>query len=313
MNVALVAMSHSPLLGKVELASGVEEELERAFGEARDFARSFDPEVVINFAPDHYNGFFYRLMPPHCIGYEAVSIGDYGSQAGRLDVPRAMAEDLAAAVMDSGLDLAVSLDMQVDHGAVQPLEILFDDITARPVIPFFINSVAPPFVPVRRARLLGEAVGRFLADVDRRVLVIASGGLSHDPPAPRLVNGTPDQLRAMMGDDAPLSEAARAARQERVIAAAARFAAGESNIQDLAPSWDEEFMALMDSGRIDVVDSWTPEAMASAAGNSSHEVRTWIAGFSALAAVGPYRVDYRYYRPIRELIAGFAVMTAMSC
>ena len=32
--------------------------------------------------PNHYNGFFYNLMPPYCLGYAATSIGDYGSQAG---------------------------------------------------------------------------------------------------------------------------------------------------------------------------------------------------------------------------------------
>ena len=42
----------------------------------------------MNFAPDHYNGFFYRLMPPFCIGYAAESIGDYDSQVGRSTSPK---------------------------------------------------------------------------------------------------------------------------------------------------------------------------------------------------------------------------------
>ena len=46
------------------------------------------------------------------------------------------------------------------------------------------------------------------------------------------------------------------------------------------------------------------------AGNSSHEVRTWIAAYAALGATGPYSVHYSYYRPIRELIAGFGLTTA---
>ena len=54
--------------------------------------------------------------------------------------------------------------MQVDHGAVQPMEIVYGDITAKPFVPVFINSVAPPFTPVQRVRLLGEAIGRHLAD-----------------------------------------------------------------------------------------------------------------------------------------------------
>ena len=94
MTLALLAISHSPLLEHAELDAEVSGELEAAFTEARRFVHEFDPDVIVNFAPDHYNGFFYRLMPPFCIGYAAESIGDYGSQAGRLDVP----EDLGPGV-----------------------------------------------------------------------------------------------------------------------------------------------------------------------------------------------------------------------
>lgn len=48
-----------------------------------------------------------------------------------------------------------------------------------------------------------------------------------------------------------------------------------------------------------------------ATGRSVHEVRTWVAAYSALAALGPYEMTYRYYRPIRDFIAGFAVTTAL--
>ena len=133
--LALLAMSHSPLLEHAELDAEVSGELEAAFAEARRFVHDFDPDVIVNFAPDHYNGFFYRLMPPFCIGYAAESIGDYGSQTGRLDVPEDLARALAEAVIGDGIDLAVSLDMQVDHGAVQPIEIVYGDITRQAVRP----------------------------------------------------------------------------------------------------------------------------------------------------------------------------------
>ena len=107
MTLALLATSHSPLLQHAELDPQVSAELEAAFGEARRFVQEFDPDVVVNFAPDHYNGFFYRLMPAFCIGYAAESIGDYGSQAGRLDVPENLARGLAEAVIGDGIDLAV--------------------------------------------------------------------------------------------------------------------------------------------------------------------------------------------------------------
>jgi 2,3-dihydroxyphenylpropionate 1,2-dioxygenase len=309
MTLALLATSHSPLLEHVQLDAAVSGELEAAFGQARRFVRDFDPDVVVSFGPDHYNGFFYRLMPPFCIGYAAESIGDYGSQAGRLDVPEDLARGIAEAVIAEGIDLAVSLDMQVDHGAVQPMEIVFGDITARPFVPIFINSVAPPFTAVRRVRLLGEAVGRYLATLDRKVLLIASGGLSHDPPVPRLATATPEQRRMLMGEGGPLSPEARNARQQRVIAVAREFAAGTATIQDLAPEWDRELLGILASGDLTPLDAWTPDEMSRVAGNSAHEVRTWIAAYAALGTAGAYSVRYSYYRPIRELIAGFALTT----
>ena len=309
MTLALLATSHSPLLEHAELDAEISGELETAFDEARRFVRDFDPDVVVNFGPDHYNGFFYRLMPPFCIGYAAESIGDYGSQAGRLDVPEDLARGIAEAVLADGIDLAVSLDMQVDHGAVQPMEVLFGDITAKPFVPVFINSVAPPFTPVQRIRLLGEAIGRHLARLDQKVLLISSGGLSHDPPVPRMAAATPEQRRMLMGEGGPLSPEARHARQQRVIDAARDFVAGTATIQDLAPDWDRELLEILASGDLTPLDSWTPDEMARVAGNSAHEVRTWIAGYAALGAAGPYTVRYSYYRPIRELIAGFGLTT----
>lgn len=309
MTLALLATSHSPLLEYADLDKEVADELEENFDIARKFVADYDPDVVINFGPDHYNGFFYNLMPAFCIGYAATSIGDYGSQAGPLNVPESLARSLAEAVIADGIDLSVSLQMEVDHGAVQPMEIVYGDITAKPFVPIFINSVAPPFTPVQRVRQLGESVGRHLATLDQKVLLIASGGLSHDPPVPRIATATEQQRTMLMGQGGPLSPEARDARQQRVIQAAKDFAAGTASIQELAPEWDREFLKIVASGDLTPLDAWTPDEMTRIAGNSSHEVRTWIAGYAAMSAAGSYTVTHSYYRPIKELIAGFALTT----
>jgi 2,3-dihydroxyphenylpropionate 1,2-dioxygenase len=310
MTVALLAMSHSPLLEHGDPGPEVKAEVEAAFDAARSFVHDYDPDVIINLGPDHYNGFFYQLMPAFCVGYDAVSIGDYGSQAGPLNVPKDIAEGLAEFVIGQGIDIAVSLKMEVDHGAVQPMEIVYGDITAKPFIPVFINSVAPPFTPLHRVRLLGEAIGQYLKTLDQKVLLIASGGLSHDPPVPRLATATEAQRRMLIGADGQQTPEARAARQQRVYDTADAFARGEADIKDLAPEWDQQLMKILASGDLSPIDAWTPEEMTEIAGNSSHEVRTWIAAYAALGAVGPYTVQYSYYRPIREYIAGFGVTTA---
>lgn len=311
MPFALAAMSHSPLLELVDPGPETSAAVNTAFDAARTFVKEFDPEVIVSFGPDHYNGFFYELMPPFCIGYEAVSIGDYGSEAGALDVPTADARALAESVLDQGVDLAVSLRMEVDHGAVQPLEILYGSITAKPVIPIFINSVAPPFTRLDRVRALGTAIGKHFADSDKRVLFLASGGLSHDPPVPRIATATREQREMLLGGGRHLTPEARQSRQQRVIDTAHEFVAGTADIMELAPEWDRDFLDHIARGELSAFDSWLPDWMTQTAGNSSHEVRTWIAAYSALAAIGSYSVEYSFYRPIKEFIAGFSVTTAV--
>ena len=306
---ALLAMSHSPLLREVPTSDEVTAEVQAGFAAARAFVTDFDPDLIVNFAPDHYNGFFYELMPPFCVGYEATSIGDFGSQAGPLDVPYDLAQSMAQAIIDSGVDTAISLRMEVDHGAIQPMEIVYGDIAAKPVIPVFVNAVAPPFTPIARIRLLGQAIGRWAADLDKKILFIASGGLSHDPPVPRLAEATPAQRATLTGAGRNLSPEARQARQQRTIDTAHAFVRGEADIMDLAPEWDRELMEILASGDLSPLDSWDPAWMEQIAGHSAHEVRTWIAGYSALGAIGDYTVQFSYYRPIREYIAGFGITT----
>jgi 2,3-dihydroxyphenylpropionate 1,2-dioxygenase len=310
MPLALCCMSHSPLLELCELEPALAAEVDTALCAARDFALAYDPDVVVLFTPDHYNGFFYKLMPPFCIGYEASGVGDYGTASGPLDVPRDIAEGCAQSALDAGIDLAISLSMQVDHGAIQPLEKLFGGITAKPVVPIFINSVATPLGPIARARLLGKAIGEFLNTRNERMLIVGSGGLSHDPPVPTLATATGEAAQRIIAGHAMTSEQ-RAGRTERVIAAAAEFASGGTNLAPLNPDWDRTFLRLHESGDLATVDSWSNRWITEQAGGSAHEVRTWVAAYAALATSGSYSTRYQYYRPIPELIAGFAVTTAV--
>lgn len=306
----LLAMSHSPLLHINDPGNEVKAELEAAFETVRQQVHAFDPDLVVTFSPDHYNGFFYDLMPPYCVGYEALGVGDYDSQAGPLDVPTSISEDLAQFVLDHGIDMAISRRMELDHGAVQPMEILYGDIAAKPVIPIYVNGLARPFVPMERVRRMGQAVGEFLKNRPEKILIIASGGLSHDPPVPQWVSATEEQRKLLLDGRHPTEEA-RNARQERVITTAQAFARGEADIQDLNPNWDRGFMDACASNDPTRFDAYAADQMDIDAGHSSHEVRSWVAAFAALhSATGGYDVSYEYYRPIKEFIAGFGIMFA---
>lgn len=307
---ALLCMSHSPLLEHGDPGAEIRGEVEDAFAHARSFFQEYDPDLVINFGPDHYNGFFYDLMPPFCIGLTAKGTGDYNSWEGPLNVPTQTAEELAQFIADRDLDVAISRAMEVDHGAVQPMEIVHGPLDDKPIIPIFVNSVARPFVKMSRIRQFGAAIGEFFANSDQRVLFLGSGGLSHDPPVPQWATATEDQKKFLTDGRNPTPEA-RAAREQRTIDTAKAFAAGEAEIMDLNPEWDRAFLEICKSGVVTDFDALNADDMDANVGHSSHEVRNWVAAYSALRAQGEYDVTYEYYRPIREYIAGFAVTTAV--
>ncbi|MNO75344.1 2,3-dihydroxyphenylpropionate/2,3-dihydroxicinnamic acid 1,2-dioxygenase [compost metagenome] len=310
MTAYLQCLSHTPLVGHVDPAPEVLAEVDDVVAQARERIARFDPELVILFSPDHFNGFFYDVMPPFCIGMAAHAIGDFGSAAGPLAVPRELAEACATAVLASGVDAAVSYRMQVDHGFAQPLEFLLGGLDRRPVLPVFINAVAPPLPGFQRARLLGEAIGRFARTLDKRVLFLGSGGLSHQPPVPQLAKVDARMADRLMGSGRNLPADERQARQQRVISAAERFVEDQSSLHPLNPEWDRQFLGILAEGRLAELDALGNDELSAIAGRSTHEVKTWVAAFAALSAFGPYQAHGRYYRPIPEWIAGFGALAA---
>ncbi|WP_225097499.1 3-carboxyethylcatechol 2,3-dioxygenase [Streptomyces sp. CoH27] len=309
MTAAVVGLSHSPLIGKNDPEPEVLARVDEAVESARAFVRRFDPELVVLYAPDHYNGFFYKEMPPFCLATEAHAVGDFGSQGGPLSVDTDAAKTLAKGVLDRGIDLTVSARMTVDHGFAQPLEVLFGGIDRVPVVPVFVNGVATPLGPVSRIRALGTAVGQAAAALDKRVLFVASGGLSHDPPVPVLEGAPPRVADALIEGNPPTREQ-RAKGEERVVQAGRDYAAGSTKMIPINPAWDNLLLDHLERGDLAEFDSWTVDDMAAQGGGSAHEVRTWIAGYASLAATGKYEMTSRFYEAIPAWIAGFAVTTA---
>lgn len=310
MSALLHCLSHTPLVGLVDPSASVLAEIDSSIAAARQQIEQFDPELVILFAPDHYNGFFYDVMPSFCMGMAADAIGDFGSVAGEVSVPADLAEACATAVLDQGVDTAVSYRMQVDHGFAQPLEFLLGGLDRYPTIPVFINCVARPMPSFRRARMLGEAIGNFAKGLDERVLFIGSGGLSHQPPVPELATATPLMKDRLLGSGRHLSAGERSARTQRVVDAARQFVDDQETLHPLNPEWDNAFMDVLVSGELHKLDALANDDVSAIAGKSTHEVKTWVSAFAALSAFGPYETTSRYYRPIPEWIAGFGALSA---
>lgn len=307
---AFLGMSHTPLMGLNPISSAVELELQGAIAAARAQALAFNPELIVLVAPDHYNGFFNELMPPFCVGAQATSVGDYLSPPGNLNVDAAAAENLLHSLMESDFDVAISRRMQVDHGFAQPLQLLWGNLDTPPVIPVFLNAVAPPGIPrLRRCRALGEAIGHFLQNESRRTLLIGSGGLSHEPPVPMLTDPDPAVRERITLRQNPTA-VERDAKTQRVMAAGMALASGQSAMKPLNPAWDRRWMDSMagDNAALDALCALSEDSISQEGGRSAHESKSWLVARSALPGVSAPRCIQRHYQAIPEYIAGFGLM-----
>ncbi len=310
MTVAALFASHTPLMDFHAPAPEVAREVNAVLAATRAWVADYQPDLVIACAPDHYNGFFYRLMPSFCIGTAAESVGDWNTPAGPLPVAAALAEACVQHVHQAGVDVAISHRMEVDHGATQLLKQMFEWAHMPPVIPVFVNCAAAPRPPLARVFALGRALGGFAAALDCRVLLTASGGISHDPPIP-ILEGAPEPVRERLIMGGILSAEARAARQERVLSDAARQASGASDRTPLNPVWDEAFLAKLCANDEAGILAMDDASVTRNGGCGGHEIRAWIAIAAAARAAGVKDFSLKYYRAIPQWVAGYGVMTAM--
>lgn len=312
---AFVGISHTPLMGLNPIAADAERTLQQAIADLRARVHTFAPERIVLIAPDHYNGFFNALMPPFCVGTQAWSVGDYLSTAGQLCVDGQGALALTSHLLAADIDVAVSRAMEVDHGFAQPLELLWGSLETPPVIPVFLNAVAPPTIPrLARCRALGRAIGDFLDRDAVRTLVIGSGGLSHEPPVPTLDHPDPAvRQRIIHRTEATPDE--RDAKTRRVMAAGVSLASGNGTIKALNPEWDRRWMEAMagDDPGLDSLCTSSEASIDREGGHSAHESKTWLVARSAMPGNGSRSDDalqvlLRHYQAIPEYIAGFGLM-----
>jgi 2,3-dihydroxyphenylpropionate 1,2-dioxygenase len=308
MTVAALFASHTPLMDYVDPGPEIRAGVDAGFARLKRFVADFAPELVIEFGPDHFNGFFYQLMPAFCVGAAAHSVGDWQMPKGPLPVPADIAEALVRHVHSRDVDVAISYRMAVDHGITQLLYHVFDWSALPPIVPIFLNGAAAPRARLSRVVALGRAVGEFAGSLGKRVLIMGSGGLSHDPPFPTLASAPPEVRERMITGIDPDPEG-RAARQRRVLDEGRKMLDGTSELLALNPEWDRTVLAKLAAADFDGLTALDDDAITREGGRGGHEIRTWIAGCAAMSALGPYRADVHFYRDIAAWVAGFGMMT----
>jgi 2,3-dihydroxyphenylpropionate 1,2-dioxygenase len=311
MPLSLICASHTPMMDRVDVDAELKANVSTAFATLADHYRAFNPDIVIQFSPDHYQGFFHRLMPSICVGTAAKSAEDWSIPAGDVNVPEAEAKALMKWLLDDHFDIAFSRDMVIDHGFLQMWEEMLGTFSEVPVIPVFINCAAPPLPRYQRIRELGESVGRFAQQTGKRVLIVASGGLSHDAPVPD-IDKVPPEIRERLIKGTERSAEEKEAHQENLTEFGRLAAKGEGPCMPLNPEWDQAFLDIIVSGQLDEFDAFTEEEVRKVSGRAANEVLCWVAACSALATAGDYKMEQVFYYPIPAWIAGMAMVTAQT-
>lgn len=156
---------------------------------------------------------------------------------------------------------------------------------------------------------MGYEVGRWAAKLNKRVLIIGSGGLSHDPPIPSIETAPPPVKEMLIAGRNPSMEQRRA-REESNFVIARQLAKGEGTALPLNPEWDRAFMDQMAAGDFKTIIEMGDDALTHVAGCGGHEVRTWVAAYAAMEAAGKSEHEFIYYEAIPQWNAGMGIATA---
>jgi len=309
MSIQLICASHSPLMltDVEESQQGVHAQFFREMDQCAAALHKFNPDLVVIFGPDHFNGFFYELMPMFCIGTAAQGSRDWHLEPGPLRVPRQLAVDCVRYLHSRDFDVALSHEMKVDHGITIPLLKLTGALNRYTVLPVFINCAADPRPSFKRVRNFGSAIGEFFSDKGLRITFIGSGGLSHDPPTPRLELSPPDIAQRLIKRQNP-SQDELDAREARVVRAARDLLVGKGPCLPPDEQWDHDFLKRIVDLRLEDFDAMNDAQIDRVAGFGAHEVRTWVAAAAAARAFGSLQVELRYYHLVPEWLTGMGIV-----
>jgi 2,3-dihydroxyphenylpropionate 1,2-dioxygenase len=296
-------MSHSPFAALLPPASPSEPG-GRFLADAARVAtavKALAPDAIVVIGPDHFHANFYDQMPPFVLGVEeAVGFGDFNSTAGPLPVASSLAWSIHKGLTGSGFDPALSYSLTVDHGVVQSFEMVGGGGT--PLVPLVLNTAAPPLPSLERCVALGVALGAAIRESEfpGRVLVVASGGLSHwlpsnDPRDPSVVG---DRRAALIHGRQDV-RAFAAVREPRV-----RAMGGDPGARVNA-DWDRWFLEQLQSLDLSPVTELGHEKLEVEAGSGGHEIRSWLVGHAAVGTA----LAWSSYEPVPEWITGMGIGT----
>ncbi len=158
-----------------------------AYPPARAWLAEVQPDLAIVLYNDHGLNFFLDTLPTFAVG-AAPAYHNADEGWGIPVIPPFKGDPnvswhLIERLIDEEFDLATCQEMVVDHGFTVPMQLLWPDHSHAGVscVPVCVNALRHPLPSPRRCFKLGRALGRAVASYpdDRKVVVIGTGGLSH--------------------------------------------------------------------------------------------------------------------------------------
>jgi len=271
-----------------------------ALGTARQRIADARPDVVVIVGSNHFRGFWLDLIPSFTLGVgEVIAAGESGTPKGPQRTDPGFAQALAGHLVEAGTEVAISARLQIDHGQSHAIQYLLDGLDV-PVVPLVVNVFAQPLPTLARCAQLGENLALAVDQIpgDRRVVVVASGGLSHQLPWPS------DWTDPQGDDEAFLVQAwlngrgewERYDKRRREIIVAAQ--------PTIFPEFDRAFLDDLEHGRLRRYTSMSTADVAAVAGNGGQELRTWLVMAAALGFAAGTALAYA---PMPEWLTGMGV------
>jgi gallate dioxygenase len=186
-----IACSHTPTIGfahdKHASDDPVWGPIFAGFAPVRQWLEDHRPDAAIIVYNDHVTSFFFDHYSAFALGVgERFEVADEGG--GPRELPAIaghpeLAAHIGQSLVTDEFDMAFFHDRPLDHGCFSPLSVLcaHDAGWPFPIVPLQVGVLQAPSPTARRCYRLGQALRRAVESYpdDLRVVVIATGGLSH--------------------------------------------------------------------------------------------------------------------------------------
>ncbi|ASV67199.1 MULTISPECIES: DODA-type extradiol aromatic ring-opening family dioxygenase [Cytobacillus] len=302
--VAGVAMSHSPMIMTNEAGGGEKgQRFLNTVTEMKQWLKDMGTDVIVLISDDHFNSYFYDHMPSFTIGVDRCEgWGDWEIPEYQIPVEKELAKHVLDTGLGNNVDFAFSMRMKVDHGHTQAVHFLNDDLNI-PVVPIAVNTAAPPLPTMDRCFQVGEVVRKAIEtwESDKKVAIVASGGISHWVPIPKIDSEKPEDqelIKVLTNGRQQIEELDEYlnTRKTRVTS----LKSGPVNEE-----WDRKFLRNIREKDYQALRQWSPDYIEENGGNGGQEIHNWLVLLGILQEFEP---EVACYEPIPEWVTGMGVV-----